>query len=267
MLTSDSDGQHAVNDTLAVAKKMSETNNFTLGIRNFNDPSVPFKSKAGNKITSRIFKLMFGKWISDTQTGLRGIPHYMLKECMKYVGEKYDYEITMLIGATRSLPYEEVIIDTIYIDDNATSHFNPILDSWKIYKVMLNSFFGFMMSSLASSAVDIGLFAILSKIVFRSFIVYSPIIISTVIARICSSLFNYKINKNVIFKYQTGKAMFIKYGTLVVCTMLVSALLVDKITLLLKIDSTIIKIIVDSSLYFVNFYIQKDFVFKNVNKQ
>lgn len=262
VVTADSDGQHAVKDTIAVAERMVKTNNFTLGIRNFNDKTIPFRSRFGNKCTSYVFKLMFGKWINDTQTGLRGIPHYMLKECMKYEGERYEYEITMLISAARELPIEEVIIDTIYIDDNATSHFNPIKDSWKIYKIMLSSFFGFMLSSMLSSVVDVVSFFVLSNYLLSNISVVTPIVASTIVARIISSIFNYKVNKNIIFKHHSNKGTFVKYFILVIFIMIMSATLVNSVFVLTNVNPTVIKIIIDSILYFVSFYIQKEIVFK-----
>ena len=30
----------------------------------------------------------------------------------------------------------EVVIETVYIDENESSHFHPLKDSWKIYKII-----------------------------------------------------------------------------------------------------------------------------------
>ena len=35
----------------------------------------------------------------------------------------------------------EVVIDTVYIDENQTSHFNAFRDSWKIYRIILRHMF------------------------------------------------------------------------------------------------------------------------------
>ena len=41
-----------------------------LGTRDFNLEHVPFKSRKGNKITTFVFKLLYGKKINDTQNQL-----------------------------------------------------------------------------------------------------------------------------------------------------------------------------------------------------
>ena len=35
----------------------------------------------------------------------------------------------------------EVVIDTVYIDENQTSHFNTVKDSWRIYKLIFRHIF------------------------------------------------------------------------------------------------------------------------------
>ena len=74
-VTADGDGQHRTEDIAACAKAMlSEKDRVILGARDFSLPHVPERSKKGNRITSRVFRLLFGMKITDTQTGLRAIP-------------------------------------------------------------------------------------------------------------------------------------------------------------------------------------------------
>lgn len=141
VVTADSDGQHSLKDTLKIANEITD-NSLVLGMRNFNEKQVPFKSRYGNKITTFIFKTLYGKKINDTQTGLRGLSNDFIKHSLNLNGEGFEYEINMLIEAIRNkTEIKEVFIRTIYIEDNKSSHFNPIKDSIKIYKVMFSEFF------------------------------------------------------------------------------------------------------------------------------
>lgn len=143
VVTADADGQHLSEDIYKSALRMQvaiqdgEKNTLVLGTRDFSDPIVPFKSKNGNKITTLIFSLLYGKWINDTQTGLRGISNEYLKRCLELSGERFEYEINMLIDAVVSgVNVLEEKIATVYLNHNRETHFNPVKDSIKIYKVM-----------------------------------------------------------------------------------------------------------------------------------
>jgi dolichol-phosphate mannosyltransferase len=143
VVTADADGQHSPLDTKNVAIQLVNNGGaFVLGTRYFNDKSVPFKSSFGNRITSFVFGLMYGRKIADTQTGLRGIPYDYLKKCLILAGERFEYEILMLIDAVNSkMPIIEEKIQTIYINSNRETHFDAIKDSARIYRVMFECFF------------------------------------------------------------------------------------------------------------------------------
>lgn len=80
---------------------------------------------------------------------------------MTIKGERFEFELNMLIEAKESgTPFYEVPIRTIYIASNETSHFNPLLDSIRIYSVFLK----FILSSLSSFVVDILLFTLLASL-------------------------------------------------------------------------------------------------------
>lgn len=143
VVTADADGQHLPKDIMRSSLPLLETGDaLTLGTRNFDEEIVPFKSRNGNKITTAVFKLLFGKQINDTQTGLRGIPNGYIAACMEMPGERFEYEINMLIDAARKkMEMLEVPIETVYFDSNRETHFHPVKDSIRIYKVMLKAFF------------------------------------------------------------------------------------------------------------------------------
>ena len=135
----DCDGQHRVWDMDKVGQEMIHSDKFTMGVRNFNIDGVPFRNKIGNKITSLVFKWMFGVYIKDTQTGLRGIPNRLIDTVLRIDGERYEYEINMLIDIVKMKEeIKEVEIETVY-DNNRKrySYFNPFKDSYRIYKEMI----------------------------------------------------------------------------------------------------------------------------------
>jgi glycosyltransferase involved in cell wall biosynthesis len=143
IVTADSDGQHSVQDTVRIAKALTENkDSLILGTRDFKLPDVPFKSRSGNTITTKVFETIYKEHINDTQTGLRGIPDSFLEECMKLSGERYEYEISMLISAVRhKIDIRQETISTIYYDDNKGTHFDPVKDSLKIYAVIFTKNF------------------------------------------------------------------------------------------------------------------------------
>ena len=135
----DCDGQHRVWDMDKVGQEMIHSDKFTMGVRNFNLDGVPFRNKMGNKITSLVFKWMFGVYIKDTQTGLRGVPNRLIDTVLNIDGERYEYEINMLIDIVKMKEeIKEVEIETVY-DNNRKrySYFNPFKDSYRIYKEMI----------------------------------------------------------------------------------------------------------------------------------
>ena len=144
IITADSDGQHTIKDVLDIGRELSKLDkpSLILGTRDFNLKQVPFKSRNGNKITTFVFKLLYGKKINDTQTGLRGISYDIIKDFISIEGERFEYEINMLIDAVRKkIPIIEHKIETVYINNNSESHFRPFKDSFKIYKVMFKQLF------------------------------------------------------------------------------------------------------------------------------
>ena len=210
---------------------------------------------------------MYNKTINDTQTGLRGFTNSYIKDCIDIPGNRYEYEMNMLIYATKSeITILEKKIDTIYIEENKSSHFNPIKDSIKIYKILFMNFFKFSFSGLLSFVIDLLLFVVFSNFLFTFLSQSKNIIISTIISRILSSMFNFWLNKNLVFKLENKnniKITLLKYYMLCIVQMLSSGLLVLTLTILLPISKNIIKIIVDLFLFFISYKIQSNFIFKN----
>lgn len=266
VITADADGQHTVEDCLHLAEELEKGKHaLYLGSRDFNMDNVPPKSRTGNKITSTVFKLLYGQYLPDTQTGLRAFRKEELPFMEQVDGERYEYEMKVLIACSRAgIPMIPITIETIYENDNEGTHFHPIRDSWRIYKVILGSFFKFMASSMTCWAVDQGLFNLLNLIVFANGEKKSAsvILLCTVIARIISATMNFLINRNLVFgKNGDGRKAFIRYAAVCIGIMLMSA----AGTWLLGqtgMSSTVAKLITDAVLYFLSYRLQERWVFK-----
>ena len=111
----------------------------------------PLRSRFGNAATRTALRAASGLGLQDTQTGLRGYPPSLVGWLGTVDGERFEYEINVLLEAQRNgIAVHEVPIETIYIDDNASSHFRPLIDSIRVYLPLIK----FSMSSLASFALD-----------------------------------------------------------------------------------------------------------------
>lgn len=254
VVTADADGQHAPEDILKVSNKLAEQpRSLVMGCRHFTG-EVPFRSYFGNKLTSILFHLLVGQKLSDTQTGLRGVPQSLIPIYLRTAGEGYEFETNALIQA-KNLGYSfvEVTIETIYIDQNRASHFNPILDSMRIYFLLLR----FSFSSLLSSFVDFALFTLAHK--FMGFELFH----SLIFARIFASLFNYLVNKNFVFKNQfNNRTTVLKYYLLAAFIICLSYLLIDQLTSRAGVPVLLAKILTESVLFVFSFAVQREFVFK-----
>lgn len=194
---------------------------------------------------------------------MRGISNSLIEEFINITGDRFEYETNMLIECIlNKIEMKEVSINTIYIDNNSGTHFRPIHDSISIYWKILNSFIKYSAVSLISSVIDVMLFEII-LLTLKIDITHSQLIIfATVLARIISSLINYILNKKVSFKSQKNvKNTIFKYYVLCIIQMLISAVSVSLICGITKIPEIIVKIIVDTIIFFVNYRIQRVIIF------
>ena len=261
IVTADCDGQHSPEDILKVANKVKKhPNAYVLGCRDFNQSNVPFKSRYGNIITRNIFKIFIGIKITDTQTGLRGMSPEVAKMFLDTKGERFEYETNTLIDCKeKDIPIVEEKIETIYINDNSESHFNPLKDSIRIYKLFVK----YIISAISSFILDILLFALFMKVLPDG--IKYRIITSTIIARVISSLYNFIINSKIVFK-KCEKSSIVKYFILVIVQMFASGFIVDALCKnVFTFNPTLVKVIVDSVIFVVNFFVQREWVFKKRN--
>lgn len=251
-VTIDADGQHLKEDALKVAALLKENPEaLIMGVRCFGN-EVPLRSRLGNVLTKLLFRYLIGQELTDTQSGLRGIPFSFIPVLLGIGANGYEFELDMLLackyGARRIV---EQPISTVYLEDNRSSHFNPFIDSMKIYFVLLR----FTFASLFSAVID--------NIVF--ILIYglsSSILSSQAGARAISMIFNYSaVRKAVFYSKLEHSRTFPKYLSLVVISGFVSYLLIKVITLWSPLPVVAAKVCAESLVFFVNFAIQRDFIF------
>jgi putative flippase GtrA len=253
VVTADADGQHTVKDITHIMEEMAaHPGALIIGSRAFSG-EVPLRSRFGNSVTRTVFRFATGIKINDTQTGLRGLPRNLFKELSTMEGDRYEYEMNMLLNMQRwGVEYFEVPIQTVYIENNASSHFHPLRDSWRIYGRILK----YCASSGISFLVD-----------WAGFILFGTVLhldywLSYVLARIISSYINYTINRHIVFG--TGKKdSIVRYYILAICVMGVGALTTELLPSIIGINSIIAKILIDVPLFVFNYFAQRKYVFRH----
>jgi hypothetical protein len=252
IVTADADGQHVPRDILRVLSASIKEDDLVLGIRDFSNKKIPIKSLIGNNITSMIFYLVTGKKLADTQTGLRAFPERFFEDFINIPGDRYEYELNVLLNAKK---YNEKIhtiyIDTIYIDNNKKSLFRPILDSIIVYSV-------FIKYSLTAMIITVSDFLAI-YFVTKLF----PGILYFLVVRIITSHVYFFVMKNKVFKVGGHlKKQILKYYILLLLNIIITSTMFYNIYYLIEGSFFTSYLLVQFSMFFINFYLQKTLIFK-----
>ena len=151
-ITCDADGQHRVEDVIRVSQQLQAGHKFVLTMRKLKK-DIPLRSKVGNDMSRVVYTLLTKRYLSDNQSGLRGFDRSHIKWMLKVERDKYDYEMNVLYyAAKKSIRIHTILIDAIYIDNNQSSHFQPVKDTVRIYrslfKLAMGLFAGFFAAQL-----------------------------------------------------------------------------------------------------------------------
>ena len=263
LVTADADGQHRYEDIQKVIQKSIECpGTLVLGSRRFDETNVPFRSRFGNGMTRFVFHLASGVKVYDTQTGLRGFDRPLMEAFSEVKGDRYEFEMNMLlVAASRKIPIIEVTIKTVYLDENESSHFNPLKDSLKIYYCLLKYFIKFMASSLFAFFVEY-----ITLLLFNHFLIlpgHWPLEVANVVARVISGTVNFTINHSLVFKsHEKVWKAFLKYVALAVVIILIDTYVLKFFIELCGVKLWIAKPITEIILFCINYPIQKRFVYK-----
>ncbi|MHA7872476.1 MAG: glycosyltransferase [Hyphococcus sp.] len=190
IVTADADGQHAVDDILAVAREAEAQRAPVIGARQFG-VGVPLRSRVGNIASRILFRLFSGVAVSDTQSGLRAYAASDAEALLGIREDGYEFEFQALFMLARQWGkrLREVPIETIYEPGNPTSHFNPLIDSIKIYAVLLR----YVSISALSSLIDFLVFSLLAAF-------HVGTLTALVISRLVSAPLYFFGMRNVVFK-------------------------------------------------------------------
>ena len=253
IVIADADGQHKVEDIIRVSKALkSSPDKLIMGCRRFSG-KIPLRSKFGNNITKFVFSFAAGVKVSDTQTGLRGFSSKLIPFMLSVSGDRYEFEMNMLLECAREgIRFYEVPIETVYLGKNESSHFNPIKDSWRIYKDILK----FSCSSLLSFCVDYIFYSIFA-------LISGSVAFSNICARVISSVFNFSMNKKFVFKNKDRIAKTAaKYFLLAAFILAANTIMLELCVKYLIHNKYISKILIEVLLFFISWAAQKSFVFR-----
>lgn len=254
VVCADSDGQHLPHDIKRIVEVLQEQNapGIVLGSRRFSG-KIPLRSRFGNSVTRGVFSLTTGTTIYDTQTGLRGFSPSMLDWLCQIPGERFEYEMNMLLTARKEgYKITEEFIDTVYLDHNKSSHFRPLVDSFRIYRPLLL----FSTSSLLSALLDFTLLFLFQSLTHNLFL-------SVVAARLCSSIFNYSVNRKYVFTggQRSRFQSLPKYFSLVILVLLFNYGLLYFYNEKLIIPLAAAKILTEISIFLFSYWAQRKFVY------
>lgn len=262
--TMDADGQHLPADLQRVllAARL-HPGALVLGARTFGR-GVPLRSRVGNKAACILFRAAGGPaGVTDTQTGLRAFGYPMLDSLLAIGGDGYEYEMNVLLHCRRrGIPIQEVPIRTLYLDEqNSSSHFHPLRDSWKVVKTMLR----FASASLASFALDYGLFLILHGLT-RGF--GGGLLFSNVAARLGSGAFNYLLNRRLVFHDQGDpRRSLAGYLLLAAGILLANNAVLALYTDQLGLPAWMAKICTELTLFLVSLTVQAGLIFRKTDRK
>jgi glycosyltransferase involved in cell wall biosynthesis len=255
VVTADCDGQHIPEDIIKVGEACNAHKDcIIMGRRKF-AKDVPLRSRIGNGITRMVFDTASGSKLYDTQTGLRGFSFDMLPWLCSLKGDRYEYEMNMLLqAASEGYGFFEIPINTVYLEKNKSSHFNTFKDSVKVYLPIIK----YSMSSITAGLIDFFLLMV--------FQLFTPSLFLAVMgARVCSSLYNYTMNRLFVFpggrNISKGRSMS-RYFLLVVVVMLLNYGVLLVYNKVIGIPLFFAKIFTEVTIFVFSFWCQKVFVFK-----
>jgi len=274
VVTVDADGQHRIEDVLRVCKAaLHDKGCLILGSREFGK-GVPARSRFGNIMTRLVFKLATGVSVRDTQTGLRAFSAELIPFMINIAGDRYEYEMNVLLESSRhGIPISEVDIGTIYIDNNSSSHFNAIKDSYRIYKNIFKfllahstGFFAdiikFAASSLSGFIIDYTAYLLLAFMT-KGWGPISSVAFSNITARAISASANYYLNRKYVFRSNESVAKTAtQYFTLAGLILIGNTFLLEFLVNYLHINKYAAKIITEFMFFALSWIAQRFIIFR-----
>ncbi|SFS17783.1 Glycosyltransferase involved in cell wall bisynthesis [Microbacterium sp. cf046] len=257
VVTADADGQHTTTDIVRIADELradaaAGRAALVLGSRDFRG-DVPLRSRFGNAVSRGLFRVAAGWRASDTQTGLRGMPAALLPWLLELPGDRFEYETEMLLRLRRAgHQAREIPIETVYLEQNASSHFRPIVDSLRVTLPLLL----FTGSSLLAFLIDTVALLLLSLLT-------GWLVASIIAARLLSASVNFAVNRRFVFQRQ-GRRHAIRH--VLRYALLAGALLASNIVWMdaltgFGLPLIVAKVVTEAVLFITSYQVQRRFVF------
>jgi putative flippase GtrA len=210
------------------------------------------RSKLGNRITRRVMHAVMGRDLADSQTGLRALPAALLPKLLTLPSSGYEFEIEALIAAQHhGVEVVEHPIRTIYEPGNPSSHFRPFFDSMRIYFVLLR----FTLISIVTAGLD-------NLVFYLLFGATGNVLESQVGGRVLAVLFNYfAVRRAVFLSGERHRILLPRYLLVVASNVCLSYAGIELLTHAFALRVFPAKIVAETTLFLVNFWLQRDFVF------
>lgn len=291
VLCLDCDGQHLPQDGIRLLRTVEmHPDTLVLGGRDFSEEGVPWKSRLGNRISSFFFWLFSGTYLKDTQTGFRAFDGILLDQMLQIPGDRFEYETrVLLVCAEQGIPIWTEKIGTVYLNENAGTHFRPVKDSIRVMGVLFGKPGRFVFTSLLCALLDLFLFWLFNETFsrIRSAALLSrlfgsgrqgwfrQIAAATVIARVLSAAVNYILNRTWVFRGERqgreqreekrqilrGKKEAFRYLLLCIGITAASAFSVYAVSSFFHTEPAAAKILCDGILFIFSYQAQKRWVF------
>ncbi len=114
VVTIDADGQHNPKDIQRLVDKIIEGNDVVLGVRNFDERHIPRLKALGNKIGNVFTWMLYGLWVSDSQSGIRAYNKKAIHSIIIY-NDRYEFESEIVREIARTkLSFSEISITVRY---------------------------------------------------------------------------------------------------------------------------------------------------------
>jgi len=136
VLTFDGDGQMRADDAVKIYEETQKGYDFVYGCRNFNVQGVPRIRKYTNLLADALTAFLSGKFVWDTQSGLRCIKVDLLKK-LNLKSRGYSISSELIIESLKNgVTPKPVKIDAIYTKESLKKG-QKISNSFRVVKELL----------------------------------------------------------------------------------------------------------------------------------
>jgi len=140
VVTADADGQHHPEDILRIAARLDkQPGALVMGVRGFAG-DVPLRSRIGNGLTRVLMRLLIGQRLTDTQTGLRGVPASLIPHLLKLPSSGYEFTRNSWLEAEKALHAAFTIIRVTVLDQVQDG--DKVATRWAVTAQQTGEFFG-----------------------------------------------------------------------------------------------------------------------------